>query len=46
MTALSLLLFMTAILESRNMTDKKLSGNLAKLKKAIEEGKTKLNISE
>lgn len=44
--AMSLLLFMIAILECRNMTDKKMTENLTKLKKTIEEGKTKLNISE
>jgi hypothetical protein len=44
--AASLLFFMVAILESRNMTDKKMSENLVKLKKVIEEGKAKLKISE
>jgi hypothetical protein len=44
--AMSLFFFMAAIFESRNMTDKKMSENLTKLKKSIEEGKTKLKISD
>jgi hypothetical protein len=43
---MSLVFFMLAIRESRNMTDEKMSENLVKLRKVIEEGKAKLKISE
>ena len=43
---MSLLFLLLAVIEARNMTDKKMSDSVAKLKKTIEEGKAKLKVSD